>query len=314
MATHNANNRKTNRRKPSTNGMGAFLRAVGLLAIVAILITVGYLLWQHQVGTDKEQGRTADIRQPLPQAISSSATQPSISATAPSVTPFPQIKPGIKLALLIDDMGRTTGQVDRLKALKIPISIAVIPGLAQDRSVAELAHRSGIQVLIHLPMEALPGAYERLEGNGLKLAYHDQEIVTRLTGYRARIPQAVGANNHMGSAFTQSPEKMKTVLTFLKNNQLFFIDSVTSPRTVAFATARSLAVPTARRDVFLDNVQQDRQIRSQMLQAIRIAEKKGSALVIAHPHSQTFASLERIVPELVSRGVTFVTAGSLTHN
>lgn len=313
MATHNTNNRKTNRRKPSTSGMGSLLRAVGLLVGVAVLVAGSYLLWLHQRGSDGGQGRTEGVRQPIPQPMSSSVRQLSISATVPGSTHFPQIKPGIKIALLVDDMGRTTGQVERLKALNIPISIAVIPGLAQDRAVAALAQKSGLQVLIHLPMEALPGAYERLEDNGLKLTYQNQEILTRLMGYRSRIPQAVGANNHMGSAFTQNAEKMSVVLTFLKNNQLFFVDSVTSPSSVAFATARSLAVPTARRDVFLDNVQQDRQIRAQMLLAIRIAEKKGSALIIAHPHSQTLASLERIVPELVSRGVTFVTAGSLTH-
>ena len=44
-----------------------------------------------------------------------------------------------------------------------------------------------------------------------------------------------------------------TVLSVLKEQHLFFIDSYTTAGSVAEARARQLRLPTARRRIFLDN-------------------------------------------------------------
>ncbi len=63
---------------------------------------------------------------------------------------------------------------------------------------------------------------------------------------------------------------------------MFFIDSVTTPRTVGQSLAREMGVKTGRRDVFLDNEQNSAYIRGQLAQAVRMAKKKGYAIVICH--------------------------------
>lgn len=299
------------RRKPTANGTKLLLRAVLFSLVIGAGIAAGYIYLTSLNHTTPSSAVHQEVRHPLPQPSSSSSQHAMSIPTKNGALVVP--RPGLKLAILIDDMGRSTAQIQRLIALQVPLSIAIIPGLAQDKAVATAAHTAGLQILVHLPMEALPGSYERLENNGLLTSMQDQEIITRVIGYCQRIPYAVGANNHMGSAFTQNAQKMDTVLRTLKERHFFFIDSVTTPKSVALKQARACGVPTARRDIFLDNDQNDIQIRTQMAKALRIATKNGSALIIGHPHTQTLNSLERIIPELSKQGVVFVRVGDLTR-
>ncbi len=48
---------------------------------------------------------------------------------------------------------------------------------------------------------------------------------------------------------------MRAVLTALKGRGLFFVDSVTTPRTVGMRLTRELDMRGGRRSVFLDNEQ-----------------------------------------------------------
>ncbi len=81
----------------------------------------------------------------------------------------------------------------------------------------------------------------------------DGEIAALIDGALEAVPYARGANNHMGSLLTSNEAAARRVLAALKARGLFFVDSKTAPTTVAYAQARRLRVPTALRDVFLDD-------------------------------------------------------------
>ena len=68
----------------------------------------------------------------------------------------------------------------------------------------------------------------------------------------ATLPNVVGVNNHMGSRFTQLPRKMDQALGVIRSNKLFFVDSLTTERSTAFARARQMGLGAMRRDLFLD--------------------------------------------------------------
>src|SRR3546814_1274726 len=67
----------------------------------------------------------------------------------------------------------------------------------------------------------------------------------------------VGINNHMGSRLTASPEGMAQVMDVLKGRGLLFLDSLTAGNSVAGQQAARSGVPSAVRDVFLDNKPDD---------------------------------------------------------
>lgn len=218
-----------------------------------------------------------------------------------------------RLAIIIDDMGGSFSEARSLAAINVPLTFAIIPGLRVDKEVAAYAFSNKIETMIHIPMQPKGWPEHRLEANGLLVSMDDGELQMRVSGFVQQFPGAVGANNHMGSEFTEQAEKMATVLQILKNNNLFFIDSVTSPGSEGLRVARRLGVRSARRHVFLDNEQNRSYILGQLNQAVRLARKNGSAIAICHPHPETIAALAAALPGLAGKGVTLVTASQLVN-
>jgi len=215
------------------------------------------------------------------------------------------------VAIIIDDMGSNLQEARTLISIKLPVTFSIIPSLAQAKGVAEAAHSAGTEVMVHMPMEPQGYPKQRMEQVGLLVSMENPEIEQRVRGYFTAVPFAVGANNHMGSRFTEDAEKMETVLKVLKERGVFFVDSRTSSASVGYQTARALGLKCAARQVFLDNVQEEGAIRKQLAQAAAVARKKGSAIAICHPHPSTLRVLKSMMPELARDGIIFVPASKL---
>jgi len=104
------------------------------------------------------------------------------------------------------------------------------------------------------------------------------EITRRLENSYRELPEAVGLNNHMGSLYTADPELVQVVIASLKNKGLYFIDSMTSPQSVAYEVAVRNKLPTALRSVFLDNIRDESEIQAQLEKAVAVARRSGRAV------------------------------------
>jgi uncharacterized protein len=69
---------------------------------------------------------------------------------------------------------------------------------------------------------------------------------------------------------------------------------------------RRAHVPTASRDIFLDDVQAATSIRRELEQAVRDARMRGTAVAIGHPHPATLEVLDEELPQLEREGVGLV--------
>jgi uncharacterized protein len=228
----------------------------------------------------------------------------------------PQVLKGAgkgRLAIIIDDMGASMQEARSLSAIGVPLTFSIIPGLGNCREVAAYATGNGIETMIHIPMQSKGWPQRRLESNGLLVSMEDADIREHLEGFTRDIPRAVGANNHMGSEFTEHEEKMASVLGVLKGKGLFFIDSVTSPKSVGQRMAREMGMKSGRRNVFLDNEQNNAYIMGQLNQAVRQARKNGGAIAICHPHPATIKTLSAVLPTLSRQGITLVPASRLVR-
>lgn len=217
------------------------------------------------------------------------------------------------VAIIVDDLGSSMHEADQLLAIDVPITFSIIPGLARAAGVAEAAHRKGGEVMVHIPMEPKGYRQKPFEKNGLLLELSDEEIEKRLEAYISAVPHATGANNHMGSRFTEERGKMQAVLGVLKGKGMFFIDSKTTPVSVADKLAREMGVPVASRNVFLDNEQDVAAIRVQIEKLAAMAMRSGSAIGICHPHKATLQALALSLPALKAEGITFVYASALVR-
>jgi polysaccharide deacetylase 2 family uncharacterized protein YibQ len=164
---------------------------------------------------------------------------------------------------------------------------------AKSRAIAQRARQVGCETMLHLPME--PIGYPSVNpGDGVLLVSMDKETILEvLNDDLKQTPFVVGANNHMGSRFTENAEKMAIVLEELKKQGLYFVDSRTNSGTVAFKTAQKMALKAAKRDIFLDNDLSENALKIQMERLLSVARHKGRAIGIGHPHQETLSLLKK---------------------
>ena len=91
----------------------------------------------------------------------------------------------------------------------------------------------------------------------------------------AEIPYAVGINNHMGSLLTQKHSSMRWTMSFLRQHDLFFVDSKTSRFSLGEEFADKAGVVSFHRNVFLDNDLSEAAMLKQFKLMIRIAQNTG---------------------------------------
>ena len=101
----------------------------------------------------------------------------------------------------------------------------------------------------------------------------------------------VGESGTTGLEITAEKEFMSLILTRLKKDNLYFIDSVTSGRSIAFKLAREMSVLSACRHVFLDSETEEGYIQKQLIQLLRLAQRQGVAVGICHPYDSTLKVL-----------------------
>jgi uncharacterized protein len=248
-------------------------------------------------------------------------------ATAPAAEPAVESSPaaaavagGPRVALVIDDLGqRVTGPDAALLALPVPLTLAVLPGRPHSRAVAALAAgrpgsdgQSQRDLFLHLPME--PQGYPGIDpGPGaLLVGQAPAEVAARLEQGLASVPGAIGVNNHMGSAATADTLLMEALMSELASRGLRFLDSLTTPHSVAWQAARRAGVPCARNRLFLDVDHTDEDaVSARLAELVAVARRSGQAIGIAHPHPATAAVLTREIPLYVEDGVRFVTVSEL---
>jgi hypothetical protein len=217
------------------------------------------------------------------------------------------------VAIIVDDLGADLAMMQSFLDLRLNLTAAILPNVSHARAAAELAHAHGREVLLHIPME--PKNYPVVDPGekALLVNLSSAEVQHRMRGYLQTVPWAVGANNHMGSRFTESREGMRGVLRTLKKGGLFFVDSRTTADSVAIAEAKKMGVSYAERDLFLDNDISEAAIRQQIRNLITVAKEQGSAIGICHPHIETHAALKKETASFAAAGVKLVAVSALLH-
>ena len=98
----------------------------------------------------------------------------------------------------------------------------------------------------------------------------------------------------------------------LERYNLYFLDSVTIGNTQAMRAAQGTGVKVIKRKVFLDDTQNEADIRNQFNRAIALARRNGSAIAIGHPHPTTVRVLQQMVYNLPP-DITLVRPSSLLN-
>ena len=239
----------------------------------------------------------------------SSAAIPTPSVPSDNGAAGPAKAP--RLAIVVDGLGYDP--VRDAEWLDFPerITVSVLPHGPSSKSFAASARTHDFGVILHVPMESEGGVADRTEPFLLRRGMSPEEIADRFARMAADVPQANGASNHMGSAFTSDLAAMASFAQALKGNKFFFVDSVTSAGTVAFMVMEGAGVPATRRDVFLDDDGRPEEIRRQWAVAVALAKEQGQAILLCHSRRETRIALLELLPQLRREGIRPVTVEEL---
>ena len=213
------------------------------------------------------------------------------------------------LVIIIDDIGNNLEAGMRTVQLPGEVTLAVLPFTPHGKRLAEAGHEAGKEIMLHAPMSNLSGM--DLGPDGLTLDLGQETLTRRLRKAIDDIPHVRGVNNHTGSELTAAAEPMQWVMTELKQQELYFVDSMTTSASVAGKTAQENAIPNLRRHVFLDNVREFEAIDQAFEQAVSLAQRQGFSVAIGHPYAETLDYLEQALPGLAQKGVRLVAVSYL---
>jgi hypothetical protein len=208
------------------------------------------------------------------------------------------------LALVIDDLGLNRRAAAVLNRLPGPLTLAFLPYATKLDEQTRAARAAGHELLVHVPME--PRGRESPGPNALTSQLEPAELITRLRTQLGSFRGFVGINNHMGSLLTSDPERMAILMAELRRLGLLFLDSRTTPQSVAGREAERSGVPHTHRDVFIDHDLDRASILRALERAEQIARHHGHAVAIGHPHQVTIQTLEFWLPTLAARDIALV--------
>ena len=201
------------------------------------------------------------------------------------------------LSLVIDDLGYSLKNGMAAINLNGDHTYAILPGAVYSQKLAQHAHGQNKEVMLHLPMQSIRASAAH-EPNALNEAMDEDQLTANVHSLLAQIPFIRGVNNHMGSHLTEIDFFMRPVMDSIRgyNPGLYFLDSRTSPRSVAHAQALVAGLSSISRDVFLDNEPNPESIQLQLNIWLTKAREHGSAIAIGHPHPQTIDVLRAQLP------------------
>ncbi|MDA3945712.1 MAG: divergent polysaccharide deacetylase family protein [Helicobacteraceae bacterium] len=197
-----------------------------------------------------------------------------------------------KLAIIFDDVS-FSGDVRRIKALGLPVTMSFLPPTARHPNSAALAAKEPYY-MVHLPMEAMN--FNAPEKSTLMTSDSKEKIVERIHKVKKQFPNVEYINNHTGSKFTSDEVAMNKLIFALRLEKIGFIDSRTTADTKVEKVMKRYKMPYKTRDIFLDDDDDVEAIKKQIEKAIRIAKKYGKCIAICHPHHATLQALKESTP------------------
>ncbi|MBD5405489.1 divergent polysaccharide deacetylase family protein [bacterium] len=217
------------------------------------------------------------------------------------------------IAVIIDDMGVDMIRTQKILELDYPLTVSYLTYAPNLQSQINHAKEANNEILLHVPMQALNDNYdyggEYLSTNNSK--NRNLEILKsqldKATGY-------IGINNHMGSKFTSDESQLSMVVEELDRRGLSFVDSLTASQSKGDIVAKKTKIPYATRDVFLDDSNKLEDIKKSLKYLENIAKKRGFAVAIGHPRTNTIKVLKAWLPTLQKKGIELVPISYIIKN
>ena len=219
----------------------------------------------------------------------------------------------VKVAVIIDDLGiKSLDLAKRLCDLDQVVTLAVLPFQRYTADVIKIAEKTGTPYILHMPME--PKSDEVNPGEGAILIKDEEDEVRKKLEHAFRsVPGAHGLNNHMGSKTTEDERIMEYMMAYLREKDYFFVDSQTSRKSAGYPISQKSGVRAAMISGYIDVQDEQSAIEAKLDKLAQQALDNGSAIILGHDRPATIEVLEKKLPELQDKGISFVRVSDLVR-
>jgi uncharacterized protein len=273
----------------------------GILLLLGLTLVItaigGYYFWKNFLKPRPVAELPYEEMAPRP---AKDLIQPQLVPPRPKIAdkPSPELP---KIAIVIDDLGYDRSIAQEFIELPLPLTLSFLPQAPHAKEMAVLAREKGKETLLHLPMEPMNYPQTNPGPGALLLSMRENEIQQIIDNDFKEFPFVKGANNHMGSRFTENREKMALVLESIKKRNLFYLDSLTTSHSVVPALAGDLGIKYLQRNIFLDNEVAEEPIRRQLEKLVQVAQARGSSVGCGHPYPLLLQVLREQLPSLKNK-------------
>lgn len=217
-----------------------------------------------------------------------------------------------KISIILDDAGRDLKTLKKMLKDPHPITIATIPYTRHDIETVKLIRAAGKTAFLHLPCE--PKSYPKTNpGKGAIYLNTPPELIDITLQKMFTRLNVDGFNNHMGSALTENKKKMMQVLKAAKYYTDIYVDSRTTPDTVAFEVCQSVGMQCGMNRKFIDNEKDPEYIKGRLKHSVEYAKKHGEAIIIGHLKPNTVSVLINYLPTMKKNGIDIVPLKQVLH-
>jgi len=194
-----------------------------------------------------------------------------------------------RLSIIIDDVSNAE-EVEKIKEIPFKVTPSFFPPSNRSPNTPDLANEFDFY-MVHLPLQA-KSKFVRPFPNTLNIGDTQLKVSNAIIKIKEYFPNVSYINNHTGSAYTSNYVSMFKLYRALHNNNINFVDSRTIGSSKAKEIAEVFDTKFLERQVFLDNKQDKKYIKKQLLKAIKIAKIRGYAIAIGHPKIKTLEVLK----------------------
>lgn len=274
------------------NGVGLALAFVGLTMLLAWLL--------QPLAIPRMVARA--------EAAVTDPAEPAASAAPANAAGKP------RMAVLMIELGADAalGQT-AIEKLPSPIGLAFVPDGGASRMLARRATVDGHESWIGIPMQPKAWPQVRPGSNTLLVDDPTQTNARRLGWALDRIDRPVGAYPMMGSAFTESMPAMQPVAAMLRAENLAFLDTRSSPRSVAAQSVADAGGRVMSNDIFLDLDPDPAAVRRSLTQLADKARRNGQAVGLIQATPRNIALLGDWAYGLGEDGPKLVPPSELTR-
>lgn len=192
-----------------------------------------------------------------------------------------------KLVIIIDDISNKS-QLNEIAKLDLNLTPSIFPFSKDNVSMIEAVN--GLDFfMVHLPLEAKKYTDEL---DTIKTSDSVERIAKKIESIKEVMPKTKYINNHTGSKFTENKDSVEKLLSVLDSNSISFVDSRTTPNTALNKIAVEQNRLILYRDIFIDNKLDRDSLLNQINEGVKISKQRGYAILIAHPHKETFDALK----------------------